>query len=152
MLDLLTSALLGAGTGGIGTILGLLGKAAGHWVEEREKDGEHRRSMEMHRLQHDLRSEELEVEREITMEEIRGALREASYQHDMAGGKTSRWVNDVRGMVRPTLTGVLVILLGVIFFFAAPGDKATIVHSLTYAAMTAITWWFGDRQTQVKKK
>lgn len=148
VLGLLTSAVFGAGTGGIGLILGGIGKAFTWWANEREKEAEHRRAIEMTKLQHDLRSQELEIEREITLEDAAARLRESSYRHDAEIGKTSRWVSDVRAMVRPTLTGALITLLGIIYLtvmdFAAQQE---IVSAVVYMAVSSVTWWFGDRMT-----
>jgi len=79
-------------------------------------------------------------------------LRNASYAHDSNTGKASQWVIDTLRMVRPSVTGILIILLGIIYFTIADlGSKAEIVSSVIYMATSSVTWWFGDRMTQRKK-
>ena len=152
MWDILSSALFGAGTGGIGLILGGIGKAFTWYAEEKQKDADHRRVIEMTNLQHDLRSKELEIEREITLEDAAARLRQASYQHDSDTGKASRWVIDTLRLVRPVLTGGLIVLLGLIYFTLADlGAKQEIVSSVIYMAVSSVTWWFGDRMTAGRK-
>ena len=51
------------------------------------------------------------------------------------------WVNDVRGMTRPVLTLVLVIM-------AWSEDQAD--ETLNWMASTAVTFWFGDRPRKSK--
>jgi len=152
MLELLSSALFGAGTGGIGLILGGIGKAFTWYAEEKQKAAEHERVMEMTKLQHDLRAQELEIEREINLEDAAARLREASYSHDSQTGKASQWVVNTLRLVRPSLTGILVILLAVIYLTIADlGSKAEIVSAVIYMAVSSVTWWFGDRMTARKK-
>ena len=151
MFELLGSALLGAGTGGIGMIFGGLGKAFSWWTEQKEKDADHQRTIEMTKLQHNLRSQELEIEREIALEDAAAQMRVASYQHDANGGQTSQWVTDLKALVRPTLTGGMIVLLGVIYWtvvdFAAQQE---IVSAVIYMSTSSVTWWFGDRMTRKK--
>lgn len=53
---------------------------------------------------------------------------------------SSPWVNDVRAMVRPTLTAGLVILA-----FIAAGFDNHYTPQFIFMATTAVTFWFGDR-------
>ncbi len=152
MWDLLASALFGAGTGGIGLLFGGITKAFTWWAEAKEKEAEHRRVIEMTKLQHDLRSQELEIEREITLEDAAARLRQASYTHDSNTGTASQWVIDTLRLVRPSLTGALIVLLAIIYLTIADfGAKQEIVSSVIYMAVSSVTWWFGDRMTKAKK-
>lgn len=151
MWDLLASALFGAGTGGIGLIFGGISKAFSWWAEAKEKEAEHRRVIELTQLNADIRDKEFENEREIELDRAATSLRQASYAHDSKTGKASQWVVDTLRMVRPALTGALIILLGLIYFtLADAGGKQEIVSSVIYMAVSSVTWWFGDRMTSRK--
>ena len=79
-------------------------------------------------------------------------LREASYQHDQSLGRSSRWVVDLLRLVRPALTGGLIILVGIIFFSTEDlVQREAIVHSIIYLSSSATLWWFGDRALRPKK-
>ena len=152
MFDFLASALFGAGTGGIGLLFGFVTKAFTWYAEERQREADHRRVVEMTKLQHDLRSRELEIEREITLEDAAARLRQASYSHDSDTGKASKWVINTLRLVRPVLTGGLIVMLGLIYFTLVDlGAKQEIVSSMIYMAVSSVTWWFGDRMTAAKK-
>lgn len=151
-LGLLSSAVLGAGTGGIGLVFGGIAKAFTWWADRKDKEDEHRRVLELTRLNAEIRDKEYENEREIAADRAATDLRMASYRHDSETGKASQWVINCLRMVRPTLTGVLIILLAGIYFtvmdFAAQQE---IVSSVVYMAVSSVTWWFGDRMTSGKK-
>ncbi len=69
----------------------------------------------------------------------------ASVQADGAIPPSYEWVNAVRALVRPVLTLGLAIFLAVASFAMPEADRAYVVDSLVFAAVTAIVWWFGDR-------
>lgn len=152
MLDLLMTALTGGATGILGTILGKVFSIGESFVKEREKDKEHQRTMELTRLQYELRSQEKELEHEIAMDGAAVNLRVASYEHDSKTGRASQWVVDLLRLVRPALTAVLVVLTGVIFFWTDnAGQQESIIQSILYMTSSAVLWWWGDRMTQGKK-
>lgn len=152
VLGLLSSAILGAGTGALGLILGGIGKAFTWYADRKDKEDEHKRVMELTRLNAEIRDKEFENEREIALDRAAADLRMSSYRHDSETGQASRWVVNTLRLVRPGLTGILVVLLGVIYFantdFAAQQE---IVSSVVYMATSAVTWWFGDRMTARRK-
>ena len=152
MLDLLGTVLTGGATGIFGTLIGKAFSFADHWMEEKKNAAEHTRTIEMHRLQAELKAEE--SERELAIAEALSAsqLRQASDSHDMSAGKSSRWVNDTLRLVRPVLTGGLIVLVGVIYFSSDDLlQQETIVHSVIYMASSAVLWWYGDRAVRPKK-
>ena len=152
MFEVILSVLTGGATGILGSVLGKVFNIFDYWVEEKKKDGEHTRTIEMTRLNHELRSQELETEREIVMEEQAGKQRAASYRHDMSAGLSYPWVAAILRLMRPVLTLTLVIIVW--YIYATSNDIAqqeTIIQSVIYMASTAVLWWFGDRAMRPKK-
>ena len=151
MFDLLLGVLTGGATGILGSVLGKLFNFADYWVESKKADDEHVRTIEMTRLNHELRSQELEIEREIIMEEQAGKQRSASYSH-MSAGLSYPWVAAVLRLIRPVLTLMLIIIVWYIFSTSEDiGQRETIIHSVIYMTSTAVLWWFGDRAMRPKK-
>lgn len=70
-----------------------------------------------------------------------------SLKAETAIGPSYPWVNAVRALVRPALTLGLGGFLCAAFFALPASDaaRAAISDSLVFAAVTALTWWFGDR-------
>jgi len=151
VLELIGPALFGAGTGGIGLIFGGISKAFSWWAEKEEKAADHQRVMELTKLNAGIRDKEFENEREIEQDRTASDLRNASYAHDSNTGKASLWVVNILRLVRPALTLGLIVLLGIIYFFAADVSKMEIEAAVIYMAVSSVTWWFGDRMTQGKK-
>mgnify|MGYP000450983426 FL=1 len=152
MFDLLLGVLTGGATGILGSVLGKLFNFADYWVESKKADDEHTRTIEMTRLNHELRSEELENEREIVMEEQAGKQRNASYHHDMSAGLSYPWVAAVLRLIRPALTLMLICIVWFIYATSNDiGQQETIIHSVIYMTSTAVLWWFGDRAMRPKK-
>jgi hypothetical protein len=152
MWDVLLSVVTGGATGVLGSLIGKAFSFVDYWVEEKKKDGEHARTIEMTRLNAELRSEELEQERAIVMEEQAGKQRAASYRHDMSAGVSYPWVAAILRLVRPTLTLMLIVIVW--YIYATSKDLAqqeTILQSVIYMCSTAVLWWFGDRAMKGKK-
>ena len=134
LLELLTSA---AGGG----VLGLAGSAFKAWgaYKNRQLEVAHEATMADKRL--------ATMDKELELAKFKGELDLELQESDAdakglqaaieAEGKienTSRWVNDVRGTVRPVLTYGLVAI------------AATIqTEAFIFMATTAVTFWFGDR-------
>jgi len=152
MFDLLLTVLSGGATGILGSLLGRVFSFAESWVKEKEKAADHERVMQLTRLQYELGAKEKELEHEIQMDVAASNLRMASYEHDSKTGKASQWVIDTLRMVRPVLTGVLVVLTGVIFFWTDnAGQQESIIQSILYMTSSAVLWWWGDRAVSAKK-
>ena len=152
MFEMILSVLTGGATGILGS---LIGKAFGFldfFIEEKKKDNDHARTIEMTKLSAELRSEELENERAIVEEEQAGKQRAASYRHDMSAGVSYSWVAAILRLVRPTLTLMLIAIVW--YIYATSNDIAqqeTIIQSVIYMTSTAVLWWFGDRAMKGKK-
>lgn len=152
MFDMILSVLTGGATGILGSVLGKLFNFADYWIEAKKADANHARTIEMTQLQHDLRSQELETEREIVMEEQAGKQRSASYQHDMSTGLSYPWVAAVLRLVRPVLTIALIAIVWYVFATTEDfGQRETIIQSVIFMCSTAVLWWFGDRAMRPKK-
>jgi membrane associated rhomboid family serine protease len=66
-------------------------------------------------------------------------------------GTGSLWVIDLLRLVRPVLTFSLIVLVGMLYFSADMGGRATIEASVIYMCSSAVLWWFGDRAMRKKK-
>tara|TARA_E500000305_G_scaffold36667_2_gene27937 strand:- start:3065 stop:3523 length:459 start_codon:yes stop_codon:yes gene_type:complete len=151
MFEMLTTVLTGGATGILGTVIGKGFSFIDNWQKEKANDKEHTRTIELYKVQAELKLEEKEKEMEAQMQVAEIGLRSASYGHDQSVGKSSRWAVNVLRMVRPAITGGLIILVGVIYF--ATDDLAqqeTIIQSVIYMASSATLWWFGDRALRSK--
>ena len=151
MFELLGTVLTGGVTGIIGSVIGKAFSFLDAWQEEKKATNEHGRTLELLELQNKIGAEENEREMAITQSKIDADSRVASYSHDSMAGTGSIWVIDLLRLVRPVLTFALIILVGILYFKAAPGGRATIEASVIYMASSATLWWFGDRAMARKK-
>ena len=151
MFELLGTVLTGGATGIVGSVIGKMFGFVDYWVEEKKADKEHGRTIEMLRLQNEIGAEENEREMAMAEANADANMRMASYSHDSMGGPSSMWVANVLRLVRPTLTLGLIILVGILYFSADIGGKATIEASVIYMCSSAVLWWFGDRAMRSKK-
>ena len=151
MLELIGTVLTGGLTGVVGSVLGKAFGFLDYWVEEKKADKDHARTLEMLELQSKLGAEESERELAIAEATAASSMRLASYGHDTGIGVSSTWVVDLLRLVRPLLTFVLIILVGMLYFSADAGGKATIEASVLYMASSATLWWFGDRAMTRKR-
>jgi hypothetical protein len=152
MWDVIGTVLTGGATGIIGTVIGKAFSFVDSWQKEKAADKEHKRSIELYRLQSELKLEEREKELEGQMQAAEISLRAASYAHDQSAGPASAWAVNVLRMVRPALTGGLIILVGIIYFQTEDlGQQEVIIQSVIYMASSATLWWFGDRALRSKK-
>lgn len=168
VIDLLLAVVSGGATGILGTALGMFSKWMQARTERQAKEAEYAHVERMHHL--NMESRKLDHANEVALAELRnaGEARLASYQHDSGYGQTYKWVAAVLRLVRPVLTIGLLYLCWRMFNALlvgageiAPGieiaDALTsadrselvryVVFNLTYAAVTALIWWFGGRDT-----
>lgn len=150
MLDLLATVLTGGATGIVGSVLGKLFGFLDFWVEEKKANSDHARTLEMLQLQAQLAGEESERELAIAEATAASNIRMASMDHDQGAGKGSRWVINTLRLVRPVLTGSLILLVGIIYFHD-PVGRDVIEASVLYMMSSAVLWWFGDRAMRSKK-
>ena len=151
MFELLGTVLTGGITGVVGSVIGKAFSFLDAWQEEKKATNEHGRTLELLELQNKIGAEESEREMEIAQAKIDADSRVASYSHDSMAGTSSIWVIDLLRLVRPVLTFSLIFLVGILYFKAAPGGRATIEASVIYMASSATLWWFGDRAMARKK-
>lgn len=152
MMDLIFSVLTGGATGILGSVLGKAFNFVDMYVEEKKAAGEHTRTIEMHRLQAELRADELENERAIVEEQSAGAARVASYGMMTGVEVPYPWVAAILRLMRPVLTIMLVCITW--YIYASTDDLAqqeTIIQSVVFLSSTSILWWFGDRAMRPKK-
>jgi len=156
MLELIGSVLSGGVTGlfgaGISSVI--------EYLKQKQKD------------QHELAM--IQAERETLKLEIQGRERVADIQaetsRDIAESKAfsesliadrasystgnSKWlvlVDAVRGLTRPVLTLMLVVLTSVLWFTTDDQIlQSQIVATVLYVTTASILWWFGSRMKQPK--
>ena len=152
MFGVISSVLTGGATGLIGS---LLSKGIGIFEagqKRKDKALEYEQELKLLDRQAALKTAETENELAIANAETAASLREASYSHDNSMGKPHSWVVDVLRLVRPVLTGFLLILVGGIYFTTDDfAMKAGVIDSVLFMTSSAVTWWFGDRSLQGKK-
>lgn len=169
MFELITSAVSGG-------LVGLIGTTIKQWQERKERESDRAHDLAMRKLdQEDMRLE-AKLALEQTEAEFAGKERLASYDNDRAtyiqGIPKSGFiqalltlVDVIRGLMRPTITGYLLIIESIIMFKLyvmmdgvegmTTSSVATlfgqIVQSIIFLTSTAITWWFGSRPNQATK-
>ena len=152
MMDMIFSVLTGGATGILGSVLGKVFNFADVFIEEKRAKGEHERTIEMHRLQSELRADELESELAIVQEQSAGAAQVASYAMMTGVEVPYPWVAAILRLMRPLLT---VMLVGLVWYIYASSDdlaqQETIIQSVIYMSSTAVLWWCGDRAMRPKK-
>lgn len=165
---LAASTVLGGITGVLGSVIN---RGFGLW-EMKEKRQDRRLEIAhaergwthetaLHELQ--LRARAAETESELRVAEA--ALQAAAVEGSWAGLAASveadgrvpssyPWVNAVRALVRPALTLLLWLMVLALFSLSLAGDLPvetaaevveTVIQAVTYGAVTALAWWFGDR-------
>ena len=139
MLDLLGTVLTGGATGIVGSVLGKAFSFLDAWQEEKKAGADHLRTLEMLKLQGEMKADEAENEMQI-----------ASYTHDTGIGTASLFVINILRLVRPILTFSLIGLVGILYFQADAGGKATIEASVIFMSSSSVLWWFGDRALRKK--
>lgn len=84
---------------------------------------------------------------ELEMAKINAAkdTQVASFQHDSGIDMHMPWVNAVRALVRPAITGYALALITIFYFFADVTDRSLIVASALELASMSVSWWFGSR-------
>ncbi len=175
MLDAVASMLTGGATG----LLGSLFTGVFRYFEEKRKE-EHEiamRKLDMEEMDREWQYRNRMADREAAtrLEESADSLMRSSYKNDVA--TYSRWhdippwgvipllvVDLVRGLVRPSLTVLLIAIvwstreevLGVLAATGVDGLSPSmalsiyqdVVQTILYCATTALLWWFGTRFTQ----
>jgi hypothetical protein len=140
------------------TVLGVVAGGLGSWISKgiglAEMAQKHRHELELLKIQRQSRQDDAEHEMAIAQEETLASMRQASYVHDSASGKTSQWVNNLLRLVRPVLTLILMILVFTIWVTIGqdnPSLQFRIVDGVLFMASAAMAWWFGDRAQHNRK-
>lgn len=163
------------GTGLYGGLFGALGSGLGRIVgifEMREKRQDRTieiaREKDLWTHESDLQTLQMQVKAQDTENALKlGAqgLEKSGLDGSWAGlnaaigaeaqiGQSYKWIDAVRALVRPVLTVLIWLIFSVLFFAAmraklpaaVSGDVVvTFVNTVTFAASTALAWWFGDR-------
>lgn len=108
---------------------------------------EHEQSLEIARIEADIRKVEAETEADIKVMEIDGSVLRASYEHASAStARSYSWVASILSLVRPVLTFVMVGY-GYMLVMASedPALKASVTVMVVEMTAMIIAWWFGDR-------
>lgn len=137
-----------------GGLFGLLGNLAGKVVglfESRQSFAQKKDEWthEERLLELQMKAKAAESEQQLSVTATSGSwsgLAE-SLKAETALGAGYAWVDAVRALVRPALTLGLGGFLCAAFFALPAGDamRAEMSNSLIFAAVTALSWWFGDR-------
>lgn len=142
--------LIGAAAGG--GIFGLVGTFAGKAfrIWERREEREDRRIQNSHELmlieaQSRLRAQETEAEIVKVQTEGSYAGLTESLRNDSSFTAVSPWVNNIRALVRPALTGASLAALVTLGFFTTVDLQATVADAIVFISVTAAVWYFGDR-------
>ena len=152
MSDVIGIAASAAGGGLFGLVGTTVGRIAGYFEKRQTIAHEERRwQYEVRRLEQEQRaaSQAAEAQLEQTHADGRWAGLQASLSAEAALASSYKWVDAVRALTRPCLTILLWLIATVIWFSAAPTDRAMITETATFAATAATLWWFGDRSRMV---
>jgi len=125
-----------------GGVLGLFGAGVKMFAEhkKREQNFKHELLMQVQiNANMKLETERMTLKGEMDLDLQESAADSAGLQAAMraeqAATGTSWWVNDIKALMRPLLTLLLVIAA-----FIKPSED-----DLVWMASTAVTFWFGDR-------
>jgi hypothetical protein len=134
------ASILGAAGGG--GLLGILGNAASLGIGMLKGHLEHKRTVELIKLQADAKTAEAASAIAIAHEQGAAAAFTASIQAEGNITGESRWVKNWRGSTRPGLTS-FGLLASVIFGLFGIENGLTLAIN-AYTGMM-IAWWFGQR-------
>lgn len=148
--DLLSDALGGG-------IVGVVGSVVGRGIGIFEKKQDHKHQVEVQKLAGSQAVEMAKLGMDQTQLDMFGEQVKGSYEglsksiddQTTLSGKASQWVTDVLALFRPGLTTLLV---GLTATLAVMTNDQAVWSDVTFLTATAITWWFGDRQTKQFRK
>lgn len=127
LLDLLFSG------GAVGSLLNIAQGFFGEWQKDREAK---------------RRIEEMKVMSESAEKKAAWDAFAASQGNELESAGVSVWVNNVRALMRPVLTGGLVVFVGWVYATATTEVRATLSDQIAFAGFTAVFWWFGSRYSR----
>ena len=144
--------LIGSAAGG--GLLGIFGSVAnrviGIWEAREERENmrvEH--AHELRLVEEQRESARVETEMELARVQTEGSYEglAESLRHDSSMDDVSPWVNNIRALVRPSLTGTSLIAM-IVMAFSLSDMRLELVEAVTFVGTTAAVWWFGDRSTR----
>lgn len=162
--------LIGLFTGSLGgSLVGAVGAGFSKWFEARNEIKKEELSIERDKLnnQHELEVMKTETDSAVKMKEYEALS--TSLKSDKASysvGRDSKWltfVDVVRGLVRPSITALLLIYCAAMLVYLTTHYQVEfddtqvyelvymIVHNLVTCSGIALTWWFGSRATSINK-
>ena len=143
---MIASIFAGAGLSLITNLLESVFGVVKEWQRRKLMVLEHTQTIELARMNSDIRLAEAESERETAALEMEGAAFNASYAHATAIPSGFAWVSAILSLVRPALTlGLMVIAYRLIEQTADPDLTKAAILAVLELAGTAVSWWFGDR-------
>jgi hypothetical protein len=152
MVDVLMSVMSGGVTGILGSVIGKVFNFVDMWAEEKKKDKDHIRTIELTRLNAELRADEMENELAIVEEEQAGAAKVAAYTMFQDVAVPYPFVAAILRLIRPVLTIMLISIVWYIFATTEDASqKEMIIQSVIWMSSTATMFWFGDRALRPKK-
>lgn len=138
-----TSILGNVASGGL---LGLLGTGVNFALGYFQRKQEHTQRVEMLKLEADVTAAKTAGDVAVARESGAANAFTASQQAEASIGRSYRWVEAVRGLTRPFLTVLLILLATILRYSADEATKAYIDQNIIVTAVAAVTWWFGQRQ------
>lgn len=157
-MGLIATLLAGPAVGLFGSLFSSAIKLFEKYQERKQRREDNAHEIVLLKLQQEGRNDEQEHEADIAHVNAQSNMLVASYNHDAAYGPTDRNGAFLLKMVRPTLTLILVLLTGVIYFTVSETqttglDPAVtlqdyVVMKILFMTEAAITWWFCDRRLE----
>ncbi len=146
----------------LGPVLGVVGTLGGRIIglKEKKQDYEH----ELKKFEHEVamraqeriaQQEENEHAMAFNAQETEGSIAKTivtgSYDgllasiNAEASIKGDRWLENVRGLVRPVLTAAGMVVVTIVCFSNIESDRTAALTAMLSNASLMIVWWFGDR-------
>jgi hypothetical protein len=120
---------------GIGALFGIAGSAINRGLSIYE-------TKQQAKIDSEKRSDEFEMAKLSASKETNIA----SYTHDTSLAiNTSTWVNNIRALVRPSITAYAFVFLTWVYFASTLDIQAQIAMALVELVNTVVAWWFADR-------
>lgn len=141
--------LIGSAAGG--GLLGIFGSAINRVfsIWEAREERENMRVENAHELK--LIAEQRQTNRAETEMELARLQTEGSYEglseslkHDSKFDNVDPWVNNVRALVRPSLTFASFVALSSMAYFMAD-LRVDLTEAVVFISTTSAAWWFGSR-------
>lgn len=138
----LLSGLISASSGGIfGGVMAI----ATNFMKERGRDKQHKRDIEVRKLQIDADNKSHERDMAVSRENASSAAFQASYQ-DAQSPNAPAWAAGIKAVFRPALTTFLIGLTAYILTLGATSEEMQDIRdAVIFLSGTAVAWWFGER-------